>query len=138
MAQEFEEVAKGKVATLISDSELAFNVGSTSGVQPNDMVTLFERIEIKDPDSGSVLGSVRIPRINLKVNILGEAFGTGLVVDREPMNSITDAARIRPLKKIMQRIHSNQEAPFNTVLVGIGDEVVIRRRKPEDPSEPPF
>jgi hypothetical protein len=134
----FEEIATGKVATFISETELAFNVGSKAGVKADDVVTLFERVEIKDPDSKKVLGAVRVPRLTLKVNIVREEFGTCVVTDREPMNSFADAARIRGLKKIVQRNLLSDDVPANSVEVSVGDEVVIRRREMAETSEPPF
>jgi hypothetical protein len=60
---------KGKVARILTSRQLALNVGEQDGVRVG---MLFEVLDpkgedIKDPDSGEVLGSVPRPKVRVRV-----------------------------------------------------------------------
>lgn len=59
----------GKVARILNSREVALNVGSEDGVEPNmlfDIMSL-KGYDIQDPDTGEVLGSVQRPKIRVKI-----------------------------------------------------------------------
>lgn len=63
------EPIRGKVAQVLNAREIAINKGSTDGVDVDmyfDVVDPKEQ-NIKDPDTGEVLGSLERPRIRLKI-----------------------------------------------------------------------
>ena len=61
-------VIEGKVATILNSRELAINKGQTSGVKKDMIFGILETKEnIKDPDTGEVLGSVENIKIRVKV-----------------------------------------------------------------------
>lgn len=70
-----------KVATGISEHEIALNAGTNSGVQVGDIVTVFRNIEVKDPDTRELLGEVRVPVLNLKVNLVEARMSVAQVTD---------------------------------------------------------
>lgn len=60
---------RGKVARILSSRELALNIGSEHGVK---LEMLFDVLDvasenIRDPDTGEVIGSVYRPKVRIKV-----------------------------------------------------------------------
>lgn len=61
-------VIEGKVANIQNSRELAINKGQTSGVKKDMIFGVLEITEnIKDPDTGEVIGSVENVKIRVKV-----------------------------------------------------------------------
>lgn len=59
----------GKVARLLNSRELALNIGSTDGVK---LGMLFDVLDpkgedIRDPDTQEILGSIRRPKVRVKI-----------------------------------------------------------------------
>lgn len=79
---------RGKVAQILSSTELVMNVGSADGVTVGMPFNVVRITEIKDPDTSKVLGKVERPKISLKVtevqNELSAAsvVGTRTILDR--------------------------------------------------------
>jgi hypothetical protein len=63
------EKIQGKVAQILNSRELVINRGESHGVEVGmQFVVLNERgADIKDPDTGEVLGSIEVPKVLLKV-----------------------------------------------------------------------
>lgn len=61
------EPITGKVARILSDREVALNIGEDNGVELGMLFDIMSPYDIKDPDSGEVLGSVLRPKIRVKV-----------------------------------------------------------------------
>ncbi len=59
----------GKVADLLDDRTLIFNRGSKNGVKVNMRFKVYDPVgkEVKDPDSGENLGSVKLPKIEVSI-----------------------------------------------------------------------
>jgi hypothetical protein len=60
---------RGKVARILNSRDLAINVGSTDGVKVGMYFDVLDPNgeDIKDPDSGEVLGSLERPKVRVKV-----------------------------------------------------------------------
>lgn len=60
---------RGKVARILNSRELAINVGATDGVKVGMYFDVLDPKgeDIKDPDSGEVLGSLERPKVRVKV-----------------------------------------------------------------------
>jgi len=56
-----------KVAAQVSSTEVALNVGSDRGVTVGCHVQVMREVEVRDPDSQELLGSVVVPKANLVV-----------------------------------------------------------------------
>ncbi len=69
-----------KVARVLSDTRLVINAGANEGVTAGDTVTIWELIPVEDPDTGELLGDVRVPRVTLNV----ESVQAKLAVARVP------------------------------------------------------
>lgn len=61
---------RGKVARILNSRELAINVGSDQGVKEGMVFNILDPMgeDIKDPDTGRILGSLR--RTKLKVRVV--------------------------------------------------------------------
>lgn len=56
-----------KVARVLDEYRLAINAGSERGVKMQDDVILWRLVEVKDPDSGEILGTVYLDALKLRV-----------------------------------------------------------------------
>lgn len=65
---------RGKVARLLNSRELAMNIGSADGVELGMYFDVLDPKgeDIKDPDSGEVLGCLERPKVRVKVVKLQE------------------------------------------------------------------
>lgn len=69
-------MSETKVAAIIDNRRLVLSAGSESGVAVGDKYQIYaaEGKEIKDPDSGMVLGRLEIEKLPVKVVQVQEAF----------------------------------------------------------------
>lgn len=70
----------GKVAAILGTRELILNCGAVHGVQIGMRFAILSRnsAEIKDPDSGEVLGAVEVPKTIVKiVRLQGDKLSVG-------------------------------------------------------------
>jgi hypothetical protein len=60
---------RGKVAAILSKRELVLNVGADDGVRVGTRFVILNSkgIDVRDPDSGKVLGTVEVPKTLVKV-----------------------------------------------------------------------
>jgi hypothetical protein len=60
---------RGKVAAILSKRELVLNVGTEHGVEVGMRFVILNRkgVDVKDPDSGEVIGTVEVPKTVIKV-----------------------------------------------------------------------
>lgn len=63
------EPLRGKVARILNSRELALNIGSRDGVEIGMRFDVLDATgeDIRDPDSGEVLGSVERPKVRVKI-----------------------------------------------------------------------
>ena len=67
------EPIRGKVANVLNTREIAINIGTANGVTAGmyfDVMEIHE--EIKDPDTGNVLGSIERPKVTVRVTHVKE------------------------------------------------------------------
>lgn len=69
-----------KIAQLITATQVAFNAGSKKGVKVGDYVTLYRTVDLEDPETKEPLGTVRVPRLLLRVNLVQEKFCVAEVI----------------------------------------------------------
>lgn len=60
---------RGKVAAILSRRELVLNVGEEAGVTEGMRFVILNSkgVDVKDPDTGDVLGSVEVPKTLVKI-----------------------------------------------------------------------
>lgn len=129
---------RAKVASIISDSQVAFNAGSDDGVVEGAVIKLLKSTEVIDPDTQELLGTVSITKLNLQVNHVQEKLCVARVTDMQPSaeDSLTSITKIRRRKRVVSSPF--EEEPGKTVLVSIGEEARIELPSTKEDAELPF
>jgi hypothetical protein len=107
------------VANVISGSEIAVNAGMNQGVDVGDTVTVWRTVEITDPISGDILGSVNKARIQLRVTMVADLYCLAEVEVAAPafMSSV--------FGQQMKWIVSDSIVDEEHVRISAGDEVTV-------------
>lgn len=131
---------KGKVAAILSDRTIAINRGTAEGVSVGDTAQLFRVAQIKDPDTGEVLGSVRMISATFTVNHVQEKLCTANTADLMPGQggpALFPALQPREYKRVVDSSASGvSSSKGNSVVpVKVGQEVVVKFKGDD---EPPF
>lgn len=124
---------EAKLAAVLDDHLVAFNAGTNAGVSEGDTVRIYNTIEVKDPDSGSKLGSVSISKLRFRVNHVQAKLCVAIVVDFEEPSRQANKLTPRRLKSVTLDPSSDDAY---AVYVKIGERAVIELSKGEE--EPPF
>lgn len=94
---------RGKVARILNTRELALNIGTRDGVQVG---MLFDVLDAKgedicDPDTGEVLGSLRRPKVRVRVDMVDQRLSVASTFRWKNVNTggqgVTDFANIYKL-----------------------------------------
>ena len=123
---------KAKIAQIVSSRELAFNAGSKDGVHKGDTVTLYRNVEITDPDSKELLGSVLVPHLNLVVTLVDEKFCVARVTDTVSDNIYALSFGQDNTKKVSTSYQGSDSDSSKVVVVKIGAEATIRHVEKKD------
>ena len=117
-----EKIADGKVARVLGEFELALNRGTAHGVKLGDRVKVANVVEVRDPDSGESLGSIRVTKLKLEVSEVTDKLCVARVTDRASQD---DTSRgLGPLKRIVE--HEFDEN-WRSVFVDVGDVATVER-----------
>jgi hypothetical protein len=120
----------GKVAGLVSPTQVTINAGASKGVKVGDVVTVYRKIDVQDPDSKQDLGSVALTKIKLNVSFVSERFclaDTLFVSDS--LSSLWAGLNTPPPR---MRVTTDQaQASSQVAVIAIGDPVFI-----ESPPKP--
>ena len=70
------DVIRAKVAKVLNSREIALNVGREHGVDIDMQFDVLDSRtdQIKDPDTGEVIGALNRPKVRVKVTVVGERF----------------------------------------------------------------
>lgn len=128
------KVIPAKVAGLISETQVAFNVGSDAGVSVGDIAQVVKNVDVDDPDTGDRLGTVALIRLNLKIVHVQERLSVGAVTDYSASSAATVLAGSRRRKKV--GLVGDGVYDDGMVKISLGESVIIK--KPEPADEPPF
>jgi len=79
---------RGKVAQILNSRELIINVGERDGVVVGMYFDILDPKgeEVKDPDTGEVLGSVARPKVRVKVTKVQERLSIATTFRKEKIN----------------------------------------------------
>ena len=82
------EPIRGKVAQVLNEREIAINVGTAHGVYVGMYFDVIDaqNAEIKDPDTGEVLGSIERPKVRLEITHVQEKLSVATTYETERMN----------------------------------------------------
>jgi hypothetical protein len=122
-----------KVATIVSPVQVALNAGSNKGVKTGDLVTVYRRVDVNDPDSKQDLGAVILTKVRLTVSVVYDKFcvaETYEMVDSSAGGVWTTSILSGPVKESVT-INPN-DANYHTLLIAIGDPVYIEREEKPD------
>lgn len=63
------KLIRGKVARILNSRELALNIGSEHGVEPDMLFDVLDAAseDIRDPDTSEIIGSVYRPKVRVKI-----------------------------------------------------------------------
>ena len=131
---EFEVVAKAKVATVLSASLIALNLGSAAGIREGDKVRLHNSIAVSDPDTAEELGTVRLIRATFSVTSVQERICVAVIEDRIP----NAAGNFFDPPKRKTITASAADADAKSLFVQLGEEAVVVRAVEPQSDEPPF
>lgn len=81
MANKPHKTLEAKIARIVSDDEVAVNVGETDGVTVGCTALIPREIEIRDPDTKEILGTVWRPLLRLEVVQVLEKLSVAQTVD---------------------------------------------------------
>ena len=64
-----KDIIRGKVASILNTREVTLNVGDVHGVKMGMFFDIFPKAqeEVKDPDSGELIGVVRRPKVRVQI-----------------------------------------------------------------------
>jgi len=82
------DLIKGKVARVLNSREIAINAGNTQGVSDGMLFDILDPKgeNITDPDTGEILGSVKRPKVRVKVSQVEENFSIAETYKKKRIN----------------------------------------------------
>lgn len=82
------EPIRGKVARILNEREIAINLGLAKGVTVGMLFDVVDAkgVNIEDPDTGEVLGSISIPKVRVKVTQAHEKLSVATTFRSEKVN----------------------------------------------------
>src|SRR5689334_6094688 len=78
------EVARAKVARLLTDYVVAITAGEGSGIGRGDEVTVYREFDVPDPSTRESLGTARMTVVRLRVFDVDEKFSLGRTFESVP------------------------------------------------------
>ncbi|MEU5725051.1 hypothetical protein ABZ783_24970 [Micromonospora sp. NPDC047738] len=125
---------RAKVAAIVSEHQLALNLGSNNGVEVDDVVEVIREVEVDDPDTKERLGVVRLIRLRLKVNHVQEKLCVALVTDQYVAQQtgvgLASLVPNRRLKKVTSTYKEGQVGEF--CVITLGETAVIKKKEPAE------
>jgi hypothetical protein len=115
---------EAKVAALISGNQLAFNVGSDNGVGEGDSVLIRRLVEVRDPDTKELIGSVLVPKLSLTVVHVQPKMCVADVADNVD-DGIYGSLIMSPWAARKKVSLSLGDASSNVVVVKIGEKATV-------------
>jgi len=108
-----------KVARVMSALSIAINVGEDAGVAVGDKVVSWRFVDVTDPDTDDVLGSVRLVNLRLTISETHERFALARV-EYETPNFLSGL--FQPSKVIAS---SERALDESAVVLNVGDPVTV-------------
>ena len=95
------EPIRGKVARILNDREIVINVGTTHSVDVGMYFNVIDAKdeEIKDPDTGEVLGSIERPKVRVKVTHVQEKLSIASTYQVNRVNIGGDLGNLGPFAR---------------------------------------
>lgn len=126
---------EGRVATVLNDREIAFNVGQADGVRVDDIARVVVRQAIKDPGTGESLGIVTRVIARFRVVEVQERLCVGQTIDAvAPDSEFAIGLRTRAVQHVTD---SRTEKDWRTAFIEPGMVVELNRPVLKRSSLPP-
>jgi hypothetical protein len=110
---------EAKVAEVLDAARVALNIGRYAGVEKGQNVTLWRLVEVTDPDTGDVLGAVRLDKLRMIVEDVYDRF---CIASVRRQSNLAGTVMFGATKKI--RIGPG-DADDQYVAVSVGDEATV-------------
>jgi len=127
---------EAKVATVLSDYEVALTAGRGEGVEEGQKVVISRRVDVTDPDTNEPLGSVLVPKLRMEIRSVQGKLSVAHVVERapshDPVSNVLSLRNQQPLVRITTNSHDER-----TGVVFVGPGALARIQIP-DVSDAPF
>jgi hypothetical protein len=121
----------GKVASILSDYEVAFNIGSDQGVETDDIVTVYRIIDVEDPDTKEFIGSVLTPRMRFKITLVQPRMSVGQsyesIMNPQDEGSFTTSLIVKSVIKRVTTIRHQED--WRNIFLEVGDPAVIQAER---------
>lgn len=144
---------RGKVARILSTREIALTVGTRDGVQVGMIFEVLDpkAEDITDPDTEEVLGSIRRPKIRVKVTQADERVslastfhskkvnlgGQGILAGASVARMFEPARWVTKYETLKAEEHQWDELDESESLVKVGDPVVQVMAEPPTATDEP-
>jgi hypothetical protein len=120
---------EAQVAEVLPPYEVVLNAGKVQGVEVGFVATVWRTVEVKDPVTGSELGSVRRPKLRLEVSEVHETFCVAQSIEFyagafDALFSSGPAARQR--KRVAKASPGAVRDPGEEASVAIGDAATLQ------------
>ena len=128
---------KGKVVDIVDNRTVAINIGANHGVEMDMIFQILskEEKEIKDIDSGEILGKLKVPKIKVKVTFIDSKLSLAETYEYErtniggmnPMFSVSNLFSppkyVKEYKTFDMEPEKKQEISEESSIVKVGDIV---------------
>lgn len=119
------EPIRGKVAQVLSQRELAMNVGSEQGVEEGMKFDVMGSADIRDPDSKELIGKIERSKLRVRVSYVQEKVAVATTF-RRITNGVSFALALMPVDWRIEHetIRASGKTWEEDSRVQIGDPVV--------------
>lgn len=119
------EPIRGKVAQVLSQRELAMNVGSEQGVEEGMKFDVMGSADIRDPDTKEVIGNIERSKLRVRVSYVQEKVAVATTF-RKITNGVSFALALMPVdwRVEYETIRASGKTWEEDSRVQIGDPVV--------------
>lgn len=123
---------EAKIAHVLTNFEVAFNVGAEAGVEEGGTAWIFRDTEVTDPDTGEPLGVVRRPQIQFRITEVQPKLCVGTTVGQVRKAEATNPFSI--LQEAPQRVRVTTDPAsrdYRTRVISLGAHVEIEPPSPD-------
>jgi hypothetical protein len=125
----------GKVAGLVSPTQITINLGTKQGVNLGDIVTVYKQVDVEDPDTKQKLGSMRFTKVKLAVELIAELYSLAQTFPVPSTDLTSILSRTTGAGPARQRMTLDPTGPG--VTIAIGDPVYVERPEKTSDKGPP-
>ena len=131
---------EGKVAAILNEREIAINLGKTAGVEPDMKFAVLWEKEVKDPDTGEVLGNAAGEKIRVKAVSVQDKITIARTYEivsglRIPIPLLFEMERVRTLKYDPRYAFGDLDESQSYVKVGDNVRQIVEEWEEQQPDK---